>query len=209
MTTKLLSTCGAALLLALSLVNTRAQIYTNALDTTNGWDGPGGTAAAKTWTIDNSVVAPGSVASWKVAATYSGGGIADLYTPPGSFGVWDFSTNTFSIWFRSSDTNAYLVWRLGNASSSYYSVDLLPAAANTWQQFTRNASDFSGDVSNLTNVNFMQLRFNGDSLGSGSVDFYVDQMNIVPEPSSIALLALSALGIGGLAWRKRQRCTAK
>lgn len=204
----LTTTCAAAFVLALTLAGAGAQIYTNALDTKDGWDGPGGTAAGKAWTIDNTVVAPDSTGSWKVAATYSGGGYVDLYTL-GSFGTWDFSTNTFSIWFRSSDTNAYLTWRLGNASNSYYAVDLVASTPDTWQQFTRNASDFSGDLSNLTNVNFMQLRFNGDILGSGSADLYVDQMNIIPEPSSLALLALSALGAGGLAWRRRLRGASK
>ena len=206
MTTKPITACGAALVLALSLVNIQAQIYTNPLDDKTGWDGVGGSAGPlTTWTIDNTVVAPGSTGSWYVSADFSEGTYADIYTQ-GSFGTWDFSTNTFSLWLRTSVTNAPLLWRLGHASSgTIFEVAATSTQINTWQQFTFNANQFTGTLENLTNVNFMQLRFIGDNLGGGSADFYVDQMNIVPEPSTIALLALSALGVGGLAWRKRQR----
>ena len=201
-------TCAAAFMLALSLSGAKAQIYTNALDTKTGWDGPGGSAGPlSTWTIDNTVVAPGSTASWRVAADYSGGTFVDLYTT--SLGVYDFSTNTFSIWFRSTATNAPLLWRLGTVSGPVYEVSMAPTTGDSWQQFTFDASEFTPTVANLTNVNLIQLRFIGDNLGGGSADFYVDQMEIVPEPSSLALLALSALGVGGLAWRRRLRGASK
>ncbi len=204
MNTKLLSTCGAALVLVLSLVTTQAQIYTNALDDKTGWGGPGGPAGPlSSWTIDTTVVAPGSTASWKVAGDFSAGTYIDLYTE--NLGVYDFSTNTFSIWYQSSVTNVPVLWRLGTVSGPVYEVGMTANTANTWQQFTFNANQFTGTLENLTNVNLIQLRIAGDNIAPGSADFYMDQMNIVPEPSSLALLALSALGVGGLAWRKRQR----
>lgn len=198
---------AAVLALILSFASASAQlIYINPLDQkTADWDGPGGSAGSQsTWEIDNSIVAPGSTGSWKVSADFSSGSFVDLYTT-GSFGTWDFSTNTFSIWFRSSAANAPLLWRLGHASSgAIFEVGMTPTEVDTWQQFTFNANQFTGTLENLTDVNFMQLRFIGDNLGGGSADFYVDQMNIVPEPSSLTLIVLAAAGTAGLLWRKRR-----
>lgn len=198
----------AVLALLSCLASASAQIiYINPLDEkTSDWDGPGGSAGPlSVWTVDNSIVAPGSTGSWKVAADFSSGSFVDLYTT-GSFGTWDFSNNTFSIWFRTSAADAPLLWRLGHASSgTIYEVSMTPTAVDTWQQFTFNANQFTGTLENLTDVNFMQLRFIGDNLGGGSADFYVDQMNIVPEPSSLALFVLAAAGTSGLLWRRRHR----
>ncbi len=205
----LTTTCGAAFVLALTLAGARAQIYTNALDDKTGWDGLGGSPAKfdSTWSTNNTVVAPGSTGSWWVAANFTNGNYVDIYTQ-GSFGVWDFSTNTFSIWLYSSVTNAPLLWQLRNATLTdtvTFEVAVINTATNEWQLHTYNPSQFSGNVANLTNIYWMQLRFAGDNLGGGSADFYVDQMNIVPEPSAAALLALGAAGVGALAWRKRRR----
>ena len=199
----LTTTCGAAFVLALTLAGAKAQIYTNALDTTNGW-GPGGDASVKSWDVVTDIVAPGSTASWRITGTFTGPSRVDIYTLP-AFGTWDFSTNTFSIYFRSSSNNAPMQWQLGNASNNYYSATLTPTAANTWEKFTLDATNFTADVANLTNITSMQLKFVGDGIAPGEGTFYVDQMNIVPEPSAAALLALGAAGVGALAWRKRRR----
>lgn len=194
----------AALLLAFSITTSEAQIYINPLDEKTGWDGPGGPAgAASLWTVDTSIVAPGSTASWRVDADFSGGTYLDVYTS--GLGVYDFSTSSFSLWYRSSATNAPLLWRLGTQTGPVYEVALTPTVADTWEKFTFTANQFSGTPENLIDVNLMQLRFIGDNLGGGSAEFYVDQMEIVPEPSSLALIVLAAAGTGGLLWRKRRR----
>lgn len=196
--------CSAVFMLALLLANASAQMYINPLDDKTGWGGPGGPAGSlSSWTIDNTVVAPGSTASWKVAGNFSGGTYIDLYTE--NLGVYDFSTNTFSIWYQSSVTNVPVLWRLGTVSGPVYEVGMTATTPDTWQQFTFNANQFTGTLENLTNVNLIQLRIAGDNIAPGSANFYLDQMNIVPEPSTFALLGISAFGTAGLAWRKRQR----
>lgn len=196
-------TLTTAAMLVLSITLAGAQIYINPLDNKTGWDGPGGNAAFSSWTVDNSIVAPGSTASWKVDADFSSGTFVDVYTS--GLGLYDFSTNTFSLWYRSTVTNAPLLWRLGTQSGPVYEVALNLGAANTWEQFFFTPNQFTADPNNLVDVNLIQLRFIGDNLGGGTAEFYVDQMNIVPEPSSLGLIALAAAGTGGLLWRKRRR----
>ena len=204
MKNKTIPAAVAVLLLAISLTSAEAQTYINPMDDKTGWDGPGGEAGPlSSWTVDTSIVAPGSTASWKVDANFSGGSFVDVYTS--GLGVYDFSTNTFSLWYRSSATNAPLLWRLGTQTGPVYEVALTPTIANTWEKFTFTANQFSATPENLIDVNLMQLRFIGDNLGGGSAEFYVDQMEIVPEPSSLALIVLAAAGTGGLLWRKRRR----
>ena len=174
----------------------------------------GGNAKTNTsWTVDTGIYAPdGSTASFNVYVTnFTAGGFVDLYTDGILGGVKDFSSNTFSIWFRSSVTNAPLRWRLVTATSLICYKEFSPSAADTWQQFSFVSTDFTNTPSNLTNVNLIQLQFYGDSIGSAPAQFYVDSMNIdvIPEPSSIALLGLAAIGVGGLAWRKRRRAAGK
>lgn len=212
MKTILTKTCAAAFVLALTLAGAKAQdAFTNALDSKTGWGGVGG-GDAKTntsWTVDTGIYAPdGSTASFNVYVTnFIAGGFVDLYTDGILGGVKDFSSNNFSIWFRSDVTNAPLRWRLVTATDLIFYMEFSPSAANTWQQFSFVSTNFTDTPANLTNVNLIQLQFYGDSVGSAPAQFYVDSMNIdvIPEPSSIALLGLAAVGVGGLAWRKRRR----
>jgi hypothetical protein len=95
------------------------------------------------------------------------------------------------------------------SSAGVFEVSMTPTATNTWQQFNFTANQFTGTLENLTDVNLIQLRFIGDNLGGGNADFYVDQMSIVPEPSSKVLILSFALALGGVFWKRFRPQTAR
>jgi hypothetical protein len=60
---------------------------------------------------------------------------------------------------------------------------------------------FIGDIRQFAGHNSVELRFTGDGL----VDAVQFSTIVVPEPSTIALLGMVALGLFGWAWWRRQR----
>jgi autotransporter-associated beta strand protein len=164
---------------------TVAPMRTNALDTIydpmdqiSPWQVGGAAAGATILAVDPNISTTG-LGSLNMNVTFSlGATFVDLYWD--SLGVKDFSENIFQLDFRTSDTNAKLLWRLGTQSGPVYEALGVASTASTFTSLSFLSSSFSGTTANLTNVNLIQLRFIGDDLATlpQAVDYFVDNLRI-------------------------------
>jgi autotransporter-associated beta strand protein len=148
------------------------------MDQVSPWQVGGAAAGATTLTVDPNISTTGS-GSLNMNVTFSAGAtFVDMYWD--SLGVKDFSENIFQLDFRTSDTQAKLLWRLGTQSGPVYEVLGAASTAGTFTNLSFLSSSFSGNTANLTNVNLIQLRFIGDDLAAlpQAVDYFVDNLRI-------------------------------
>jgi hypothetical protein len=93
--------------------------------------------------------------------------------------------------------------------SSFTSFTNFAVSAITWNVTTYNpTSTYSFDLSTVSDLNnwssvFFRVVNNDSPAGGGTAR--VDNFSVVPEPSSIALLALAGLGAGGYMLRRLRR----
>ncbi len=182
---------------ALSIGRAGASVLIDPMDSIGNWGAGGGPNANPiSLTVDNAIKTEGT-GSFDLASTFQavGGAYADLYLSLST--PLDFSMDTFSVAFQTTDTAAYVLWRLGTVEGPVYEVTYVPTVANAWTTISFTASDFTSNVANLQNVNLIQFRIIGDAVGSfpTTVSSHFDNLQIVPEPQTYALLL-----VGGLAF---------
>lgn len=192
--TTFLSGCFLAIC-ALSIGRAGASVLIDPMDSIGNWGAGGGSNANPiTLTVDNTIKTEGT-GSLDLASTFLGvgGAYADLYLSLSS--PMDFSANTFSVAFQTTDPAAYVVWRLGTVEGPVYEATYVPTVANAWTTISFTASDFTPNVANLQNVNLIQFRVIGDAVGSfpTTVSSHFDNLQIVPEPQTYALLLVGGL----------------
>ncbi|GAT32610.1 PEP-CTERM protein-sorting domain-containing protein [Terrimicrobium sacchariphilum] len=192
--TTFLSGCFLAIC-ALSIGRAGASVLIDPMDSIGNWGAGGGPNANPiTLDVDTTIKTEGT-GSLDLTATFLdvGGAYADLYLSLST--PLDFSMDTFSVAFRTTDPAAYVVWRLGTVEGPVYEATYVPTAANTWGTISFTASDFTSNVANLQNVNLIQFRVIGDAVGSfpTTVSNHFDNLQIVPEPQTYALLLVGGL----------------
>lgn len=183
---------------AFAIGSAGASVLIDPMDSIGNWGAGGGPNANPiTLTVDNTIKTEGT-GSLDLTATFqsAGGAYADLYLSLST--PLDFSLDTFNVDFRTTDPAAYVVWRIGTQEGPVYEATYVPTAANTWETISFTASDFTSNVSNLQNVNLIQFRVVGDALASfpTTVSSNFDNLQIVPEPSTYALILAGALVFG-------------
>ena len=205
-TSSILSVLLASLLALAAVPASRASTLIDPMDSIGAWQVGGGSGSQnRTLTVNPSIKTEGT-GSLELTANYtsSSNGYTDIYQNLAA--PLDFSTDTFSLDFRTTNTAVTLWWRFGNTLGGYYGDTSYyhPIAANTWETVNFTVPNFTAVPSNLASVNFIQLRVIGDALGTFPqyVTTNFDNMQIVPEPSAV-LLALFA--ISGLALMKSRR----
>lgn len=93
--------------------------------------------------------------------------------------------------------------------SSFNSFTNYSVAAITWSATTYNpTSTYSFDLSTVTALNdqtnvFFRLINNDSPAGTGTARVDNFAASVIPEPTSLAMLALAGLGFGGYIWRRR------
>lgn len=80
-------------------------------------------------------------------------------------------------------------------------VDLIPDSA---VPFTYTSAPFLGWVVNADPTNVTALDFGLNPIGIADVDFELDKISIVPEPSAIVLCGMGLVCLLGCAWRRRK-----
>ena len=205
-TPSLLSALVASSLVLAAVTTSSASTLIDPMDSVGNWQVGGGSGSdSRTLTINSAIKTEGT-GSLELTANYtsSSNGYTDIYQTLAA--PLDFSTDTFSLDFWTTNTAVTLWWRFGNTVGGYYGDTSYyhPVAANTWETVNFTVSNFTALPSNLASVNFIQLRVIGDALGTFPqvVSTNFDNMQIVPEPSAV-LLAL--LGGGGLVLLKSRR----
>jgi autotransporter-associated beta strand protein len=175
--------CIGALALALTClpITGRGQeidtVY-DAMDQVSPWQVGGAAAGASTLTASTNISTTG-LGSLNLSTTFSSGQtFVDLYWD--SIGTVDFSQNLFRLDFRTSDTNAMVLWRLGTQEGPVYETLGKADSPDTFTTLSYVSSQFSGVTENLSHVNLIQLRFFGDNIASlpAAVDFFVDNLRI-------------------------------
>ena len=191
----------AGLQIAPSICGAIDTVY-DAMDQIPPWQKGGAAAGATTISVSTNVSTTG-LGSISVDTTFSSGQTyVDLYWD--SLGVKDFSQNIFQLDFRTTDTNAKLLWRLGSQSGPVYEVLGSASTANSFTNLSFFSSNFSGNTANLTNINLIQLRFIGDNIPvlPESVNYFVDNLRIDAyrnvDTGQSATLTNVITGTGGL-----------
>jgi hypothetical protein len=134
----------------------------------------------------------------------------------GDYFQFQFSTLTFSniaiTWshFRSSTGPADFSLRYSTDGSSFTTFTNYSPSTNTWSSTSNNlASVFTADLSTITSINDqadVYFRLVADSAPSAtSGTSRIDNITIVPEPSTYAMLALAGAGCAGYVIRRRRR----
>lgn len=192
--TTFLSSCFLAVC-ALSIGRAGASVLIDPMDSIGNWGAGGGPNANPiSLTVDNTIKTEGT-GSLDLTSTFQGvgGAYADLYLSLST--PLDFSMDTFQVAFQTTDTSAYVVWRLGTVEGPVYEATYVPSTADAWATISFTASDFTSNVANLQNVNLIQFRVIGDAVGSfpTTVSSHFDDLQIVPEPQTYALLLVGSL----------------
>ncbi len=107
---------------------------------------------------------------------------------------------TFSLWMASAvaGTPATLQVYINNALQT--TTFTAPSGAGTWQQFSLNWSS--------TGTNSATIRLVDSNTTVGGNDFAIDDIRLVPEPSTYAAGAF-LVGAGFFAWRRHRHAAAK
>ncbi len=150
----------------------------DAMDQISPWQVGGAAAGASTLTVNTNVSTTG-LGSLQLSTTFSSGQTyVDLYWD--SIGAADFSQNLFRLDFRTSNTNAMVLWRLGTQQGPVYETLGKASSPDTFTTLSYLSSQFSGVTENLDRVNLIQLRFIGDNIPSlpAAVDYFVDNLRI-------------------------------
>jgi hypothetical protein len=134
-------------------------------------------------------------------------GFSGLFGSPG--GAWTMATTNFTVASMgyvtnttTSDSRELTGFAFDN-SASILALSLL--YDSTWEMVTGQTNAFVFDTSptivelDLVFSNFTPGTYNGTA-GDAQLN-----MEVVPEPSTYALLTLSAAGLGGYALRRRRR----
>jgi len=174
----------------ISFSNIPSQEFPNASYTNNGFvmnaSSPGG-LYGETYTIDTSI-----------RFLSVGGAAADDL-------VMTFSTNVYAVggWFMAAENNL---------TASTFTATIVDAAGNT-NIFTNNTTTNNTPSVNYnntfrgwiydTNIVSLTLSTDPDNVGFPTAANYMT-LAVVPEPSTYALLALSAAGLAGYVIRRRR-----
>lgn len=130
------------------------------------------------------------VASWTPLLANAGTISLDIFTPPASFGFFlqfDIDLNNADAGFTSIDGFSYPATVIGSEYTWSYAIPAAYAAA-------------LAASSNPTQI-AIQI---GGGFSDGNETMYLDNLRVtpIPEPSTIALLGLSLVGLIGLARRR-------
>ena len=194
-TSSVLSLAASAVFFLTFCPQSFASILIDSMNEVGNWQiGGGSNSQNRTLARDTTIKTEGT-ASIQATANYVAAGSAYTDVYQNLSPSYDFSANTFTLSYRTTNVKAKLVWRLGSSLGPVYEASYTPISANTWETVSFTVANFTSTPSNLASVNLIQLRVIGDELGAGNYPQYVttnfDNMQIVPEPSTWILLGAS------------------
>ena len=105
-----------------------------------------------------------------------------------------------------NDPDMLLQLRFVSGNGGFLEYDF-PEGNDNWTQYDIPFTSFADFATSpdLTNIVSVRWQANGDISTLATTDtFFVDQMEIVPEPSAFAL-AVGLLSLGFVGWRRRRR----
>lgn len=127
-------------------------------------------------------------------SNFNATGLGGMDLSDGQFELRTHASGPFSATFRVF-TDA--------ENSSVASVTLTPGTSGTFETFFVSADDFVG-TADLSNVGALQIEFQTEGECSLTYDFIqTGSVSVIPEPSSLALLGVGALGFFGCRHRRK------
>ncbi|HTH48264.1 MAG TPA: PEP-CTERM sorting domain-containing protein, partial [Candidatus Limnocylindria bacterium] len=106
---------------------------------------------------------------------------------------------TFSLWMASAVAGSPAVLQVYINNVLQSTTFTAPSSAATWQQFSLNWSS--------TGTTSATIRLVDSNTAAGGNDFAIDDIRLVPEPSTYAA-GMFLAGAGFFAWRRQRKATA-